>query len=85
MQELGPRELMQDVHQRNLCVGCGACVDLCPYFKSHRGRIAMLFPCARTAGRSGKAELPCAGLHRRPGRKTIQLEKQYLTAGGAVV
>ncbi len=42
---------MQDVHQRNLCVGCGACVDLCPYFKSHRGKIAMLFPCNRAAGR----------------------------------
>ena len=51
MQELGPRELLEDVHRKGLCVGCGACVDLCPYFKSYKGRIAMLFPCHRTSGR----------------------------------
>jgi coenzyme F420 hydrogenase subunit beta len=51
MQIFGPKELLEDVHQRNLCVGCGACVDLCPYFKFHKGKTAMLFPCELSQGR----------------------------------
>jgi coenzyme F420 hydrogenase subunit beta len=51
MKVYGPEELMQDVHERNLCIGCGACVDLCPYFKSYKGKTAMLFPCDLTQGR----------------------------------
>lgn len=51
MQVFGPRELVKDIHDRGLCVTCGACVELCPYFKSHRGRIAMMFPCDLASGR----------------------------------
>jgi coenzyme F420 hydrogenase subunit beta len=51
MRTLGPKELLEDVFQRSLCVGCGACVELCPYFKTHRGRTSMLFPCNLQTGR----------------------------------
>ena len=51
MEVYGPEELLKDVHERDLCIGCGACVDLCPYFKNHKGKTAMLFPCDLTQGR----------------------------------
>lgn len=47
----GSRELQEDVLARGLCVDCGACVSLCPYFKSHRGKIGMIAPCTLSAGR----------------------------------
>ena len=47
----GSKELRGDVLDRGLCIGCGACVSLCPYFRSHNGKTAMLFPCAMTEGR----------------------------------
>ena len=50
-QIFGAKELLEDVHQRDLCVGCGACVDLCPYFKNYKGKTAMLFPCTLPEGR----------------------------------
>lgn len=34
-----------------LCTGCGACVALCPYLKTHRGETVMLFDCDREDGR----------------------------------
>ena len=34
-----------------LCTGCGGCVGLCPYLKSHRGATVALFECDRTDGR----------------------------------
>jgi coenzyme F420 hydrogenase subunit beta len=51
MRSFGPKELLEDVYQKDLCVGCGACVELCPYFESHKGKIAMLFPCDLARGR----------------------------------
>ncbi|MDJ0814918.1 MAG: Coenzyme F420 hydrogenase/dehydrogenase, beta subunit C-terminal domain [Desulfobacterales bacterium] len=51
MQIFGSRELMEDVHQRDLCIGCGACVDLCPYFRNYRGKTSQLFPCTLEQGR----------------------------------
>ncbi|MFW6011732.1 MAG: Coenzyme F420 hydrogenase/dehydrogenase, beta subunit C-terminal domain [Desulfosalsimonas sp.] len=50
MQVFGPNELMTDVIEAGLCTGCGACVNLCPYFRNYRGKTAMLFPCDRTSG-----------------------------------
>ncbi len=51
MHIFGPNELLEDVLHKDLCIGCGACVDLCPYFKNHKGRTAMLFPCTLPQGR----------------------------------
>ncbi|UCF57976.1 MAG: Coenzyme F420 hydrogenase/dehydrogenase, beta subunit C-terminal domain [Deltaproteobacteria bacterium] len=51
MPVFGPNELLEDVIYNDLCIGCGACVDLCPYFKSHKGKTAMLFPCTLSQGR----------------------------------
>lgn len=66
MQIFGPRELVRDIHDQDLCVACGACVGLCPYFKAHRGKIAMLFPCDLSPGRCHafcpKAEVDLDGL-----------------------
>ncbi|MFW5874870.1 MAG: Coenzyme F420 hydrogenase/dehydrogenase, beta subunit C-terminal domain [bacterium] len=51
MQVFGPNELCRDVLEPGLCTGCGACVDLCPYLGTHRGKTAMLFACDRSRGR----------------------------------
>jgi coenzyme F420 hydrogenase subunit beta len=51
MKRFGPKELMAHVIGNNLCIGCGACQELCPYFRSYRGRTAMLFPCTKPEGR----------------------------------
>ena len=51
MQVFGSAELRQDVLEKNLCIGCGACMELCPYFLSHRGKTAMLFTCSLAEGR----------------------------------
>lgn len=51
MQILGSSELFEDIHKKDLCVDCGACVGLCPYFVSHNGKIARLFPCTLPQGR----------------------------------
>ncbi len=51
MAEGGAERLTQDVFDRNLCIGCGACVDLCPYFGNYRGRTVQLFGCDLPEGR----------------------------------
>ena len=51
MHVLGSNELVEDVFNRNLCIGCGACVNLCSYYKNHRGKTARLFPCDLSHGR----------------------------------
>jgi coenzyme F420 hydrogenase subunit beta len=48
---LGANELLEDVHKRELCIGCGACVNICPYFKNYKGKTAQLFPCTLEQGR----------------------------------
>lgn len=50
MQVFGPNELVEDVLKKDFCIGCGACVNLCPYFKSYQGKTAMLFPCTLSQG-----------------------------------
>ncbi len=47
----GSRELCTDVIGKQLCIGCGACIDLCPYFRSYKGKTSMLFPCSLEQGR----------------------------------
>ena len=51
MQIRGAGELLEEVQDRGLCVDCGGCVGLCPYFQSHKGRISMLFDCSIEVGR----------------------------------
>jgi coenzyme F420 hydrogenase subunit beta len=51
MKTLGSNELLADVFDKDLCVGCGACVGLCPYFKTYKGKTVMVFPCTRSEGR----------------------------------
>ena len=47
----GSKELQEDVLTRGLCVDCGGCVGLCPYFKSYRGKIGMIATCTLSTGR----------------------------------
>jgi coenzyme F420 hydrogenase subunit beta len=51
LQHAGANELLEDVHKKELCIGCGACVDLCPYFKNYKGKTSQLFPCTLEHGR----------------------------------
>lgn len=51
MNIFGPSELQAEVFDKNLCIGCGACIGLCPYFESYRGKTAFLFPCTLEQGR----------------------------------
>jgi len=51
MQVFGSNELQEDVFKQDLCIGCGACVDLCPYFKNYNGKTAGIFPCDLAKGR----------------------------------
>ncbi len=47
----GSNELLEDVRNKGLCIECGACADLCPYFKVHNGKTTMIFPCTSQKGR----------------------------------
>lgn len=51
MQILGSAALIEDVQNKELCVNCGTCVGQCPYFKSYRGKLTMLFDCSMQEGR----------------------------------
>jgi coenzyme F420 hydrogenase subunit beta len=51
MHVFGSSELIEDVLKKDLCIGCGACVELCPYFKNYKGKTAMLFACTLSQGR----------------------------------
>ena len=61
-------KLDRSVIQEGLCIGCGACIDLCPYFRSYRGKTALLFPCNVESGRClahcPKLEVDADGLSR---------------------
>jgi coenzyme F420 hydrogenase subunit beta len=48
---IGQQELLNEVLAANLCVGCGACVGLCPYQVSYNDKVAILFSCDIKTGR----------------------------------
>jgi coenzyme F420 hydrogenase subunit beta len=52
-----------------LCIGCGACVEICPYFKNYKGKTSQLFPCTLEQGRCyaycPKAEVDLDALSRQ--------------------
>lgn len=47
----GQKELNENVRNAKFCTGCGACVNLCPYQRSHEDRIVALFDCDIDEGR----------------------------------
>ncbi len=51
MKSKGPNELKERVQMAGKCCVCGACVDLCPYFKHYHGKIIQPFECDFEAGR----------------------------------
>lgn len=51
MKNFGAVKLVDSVIKAGLCCGCGACINLCPYFQSYRGKTAPLFPCTLETGR----------------------------------
>ncbi|MBU0994244.1 MAG: Coenzyme F420 hydrogenase/dehydrogenase, beta subunit C-terminal domain [Proteobacteria bacterium] len=51
MKTSSPGSLKTDIQDRDLCINCGACTELCPYFKSYKGKIAMIFNCTLGQGK----------------------------------
>jgi len=45
------QKLKKNVLEQNLCTGCGACVNLCPYQVVHSDRTVQLFDCDLTDGK----------------------------------
>lgn len=46
----GQKELLESVVKSNLCVNCGACVNLCPYNVSYKDKIICMDTCNRDKG-----------------------------------
>lgn len=44
-------DLEQEVFSQNLCTSCGACVNICPYIKVVRDKVAVIEPCGLTEGK----------------------------------
>ena len=47
----GQKELMEEVHDTGLCTGCGACVNLCPYYATSMDKTVVKDVCDRATGR----------------------------------
>jgi len=47
----GPRELQNEVLDKELCSACGACTNLCPYIDMVAGRAVMIEPCNLSEGK----------------------------------
>jgi len=44
-------DLEQEVFSQDLCTTCGACVNICPYIKVVRDKVAVIEPCGLTEGK----------------------------------
>jgi coenzyme F420 hydrogenase subunit beta len=51
MKNTGSEAVVSHVIDKGMCIGCGGCVNLCPYFKSFRGVTSQLFSCNLEQGR----------------------------------
>lgn len=47
----GQKELIEEVHDTGLCTGCGACVNLCPYYATSMDKTVVKDVCDRATGR----------------------------------
>ncbi|MCX5995537.1 MAG: Coenzyme F420 hydrogenase/dehydrogenase, beta subunit C-terminal domain [Chloroflexi bacterium] len=47
----GSSDLEQEVLSQGLCTSCGACVNICPYIKVVRDKVAVIEPCGLTEGK----------------------------------
>ena len=47
----GSSDLEQEVLSQGLCTSCGACVDICPYIKVVKDKVAVIEPCGLTEGK----------------------------------
>ncbi len=47
----GLKALEEKVFGGDLCTGCGACLSLCPYLRSRKGRVVKLDDCNTEEGR----------------------------------
>ncbi len=46
----GPEQLKNEVIAGGWCVSCGACVELCPYIKAVKDRVAVVHSCGLNSG-----------------------------------
>ncbi len=46
----GPADLEKEVLSEGLCTSCGACVNICPYVKVVKDRVAVIEPCGIAEG-----------------------------------
>lgn len=46
----GQEQLQKEVMDRGLCSSCGICVGLCPYIKTVRDRVKVIYPCGKEDG-----------------------------------
>ena len=65
----GLKGLEEKVLERDLCAACGACLSLCPYLQSWKGRVVKLDPCSLEEGRCfaycPRTEVDLNGIHQR--------------------
>ncbi len=47
----GPADLEREVLKQKICIACGACLGLCPYFSAIQGRVVMTDSCNLPEGR----------------------------------
>jgi len=51
MEIKGPQDLEKEVLKADLCTLCGACVGLCPYFRTYKGKVVLMDNCHLSQGK----------------------------------